>query len=98
MPRERTLISIPPRIAVRIDQIAGPRRRTEFIVQVLGDEILRREQLAALEQAAGAWKDEDHPELADGASVYVEKLRREDDERFTELIASQVGVDGNHPS
>jgi len=96
--RERTLVAIPPRIAARIDQIAGPRRRTEFIVEVLEHEILRREQLAALEQAAGAWKDEDHPELVGGASAYVEKLRREDDERFEELVASQGGVDGNHPS
>ena len=91
MLRERTLVAIPPRIAARIDKIAGPRRRADFIVEVLEHEILRREQLAALEQAAGAWKDEDHPELAGGASAYVKKLRREDDARFEGLVASQDG-------
>jgi hypothetical protein len=91
MTRERTLVAIPPRIAAKIDQLAGPRRRTEFIVEVLEREILRREQLIALELAAGTWKDEDHLELAGGSTAYVEKLRQEDEARFERLAASQGG-------
>ena len=87
--RERTLVAIPPKLAAKIDRLAGPRRRTEFITEVLEDEILRREQLMALELAAGSWKDEDHPELAAGSVPYVEMLRRADDERFQRLVASQ---------
>ena len=57
MRRQRTLVAIPPKIAAGIDRIAGHGNRTEFIVDVLEQEILRREQLAALEQAAGKWKE-----------------------------------------
>ena len=45
-------------------------------------ELMRQRQMAALEQAAGAWKKEDHPELKRGAIAYVRKLRRESERRF----------------
>jgi hypothetical protein len=91
-------VAIPPRIAAKIDQLAGPRRRTEFVTEVLEHEILRREQLIALERASGIWKDEDHPELAGGAAAYVETLRREDDARFQRLTDSAGGGDANPSS
>ncbi len=51
------------------------------------------QQLAALEAAAGAWKDEDHPELAEGGAAYVEKIRAQDrlleKQRMDRLISSQ---------
>ena len=76
----RTLIAIPPPLAAGIDQIAGSKTRTEFIVDVLEREIPRAQQLAALEQAAGCWSDQDHPELADGGAAYVARLRREEED------------------
>ena len=80
----RTLIAMPPPVAAGIDQIAGSKTRTEFIVDVLEREILRAQQRAALEQAAGSWSDPDHPELADGGAAYVARLRREEeDTRFS---------------
>ena len=39
----------------------------------------------ALEAAAGAWKDRDHPDLKQGAAKWVKKLRREYDQRFAKL-------------
>ena len=44
------------------------------------DEIQRRLQLQALRDAEGAWKDEDHPELSDGAAAWVSRLRDESEE------------------
>jgi hypothetical protein len=38
-------------------------------------------QRQALRQTAGAWKLDDHPELAEGAAAWVHKIRTED-ERF----------------
>jgi hypothetical protein len=38
-------------------------------------EIRRREQLEALEQAAGTWADANHPELANGAEAWVREMR-----------------------
>ena len=85
----RTLISIPPAVAAKIDKLAGQEHRSEFIVEILEREIMRREQLAALELAAGCWKDEDHPELAQGSEAYVRQLRQEDQSRFEQIISSQ---------
>jgi len=81
----RTLVPIPPKVAAEIDKIAGHGHRTEFIVDLLEREIRRREQLAALEDTAGAWRDEDHPELADGSEAWVRQMRQESEARFRRL-------------
>jgi hypothetical protein len=39
-------------------------------------------QIKALKSAAGSWKDKDHPELKQGASKWLKKLRREYAQRF----------------
>jgi hypothetical protein len=60
---------------------------------ILSYELQMHQQLAALEAAAGAWKDEDHPELAEGGAAYVEKIRAQDrlleKQRMDRLISSQ---------
>ena len=81
----RKMIPIPPQVAAGIDKIAGHRRRTAFVVEVLEREIRRREQLEALQDAAGAWKDEDHPELAEGGDAWVRQMRGESVRRFAEI-------------
>ncbi len=81
----RKLIPIPSRIAAAIDQIAGPERRNAYIVELLENEVRRQEQLTALHQAAGAWKDEDHPELATGSEAWVRQMREESGKRSERL-------------
>ena len=78
----RTLVPIPTGVAAAIDKIAGAGLRTQFIVDVLEGEIRRREQLAALREAAGSWTDEDHPELASGAEAWVKQMRLESEARL----------------
>jgi hypothetical protein len=85
----RTLVPIPPKVAAQIDKIAGHGHRTEFIVDVLEREIRRREQLAAIQEAAGSWKDQDHPELANGSEAWVRQMRRESEGRFQRLQERQ---------
>jgi hypothetical protein len=79
------MVPIPQRIATGIDEIAGQKRRAHFIVEVLETELQRREQLAALEEAAGSWKDEDHPELANGSELFVRELRNRAAHRLHEI-------------
>lgn len=55
--------------------------------QATEKELTRRRQLAALDAVAGAWKDEDHPELKQGAAKWVRKLRRENERRFRKVTA-----------
>jgi hypothetical protein len=47
------------------------------VAEAAGKELVPRRQLQALMAAAGAWKDEDHPELAQGSVQWVRTLRRE---------------------
>ena len=51
--------------------------RKRFIVDLAEREIRRREQRDALREAGGSWKDEEHPELADGADKWVREMRQE---------------------
>lgn len=54
-------------------------RRTHVVIP----EVRRLEQLRSLGDAVGCWKDENHPELKDGADKWVEKLRDEAEGRST---------------
>jgi hypothetical protein len=79
------MVPIPARIAAGIDKIAGHRKRTAFVVEVLEREMRRREQLEALEQAAGAWADANHPELTNGADAWVREMRDASVQRLQEI-------------
>ena len=85
MRKPRTLIAIPRQLAVAIDKIAGEKQRTAFIVDLIQREVRRREQREALREAAGSWKDEDHPELAEGADKWVREMRQESVKRFEKI-------------
>ena len=47
---------------------------------------MRYRQIAALKAAAGAWKDDDHPELNRGASKWVLKIRQEGELRAKKVV------------
>ncbi|MGA3026623.1 MAG: hypothetical protein ABSF98_17810 [Bryobacteraceae bacterium] len=88
----RTLIPIPSRIAAEIDRIAGQRQRTAFVVELLEREIRRRDQLKAVEEAAGCWRDELHPELAGGSEAWIREMRQQSEARLQRL-QQQRGAD-----
>ncbi len=77
MRTQRTLVPIPPTVIAGIDRIVGHGHRTRVIVELIESELRRREQLAALEDAAGSWKVKDHPELANGSDAWVRQMREE---------------------
>ena len=82
MPNRRTHVVISEDLVAAIDRVVGKRGRSQFLAQAATLELKRREQLAALEQAAGAWKEGNHPELKDGVVSYVRRLRQETEQRF----------------
>jgi hypothetical protein len=82
---KRTHIVIPLKLVAEIDAVVGKRGRSGFLTQAAEKELMRLRQIAALEAAAGAWKDKDHPELAQGAAKWTKKLRKEYDQRFGKL-------------
>ncbi len=71
-----TPIRIPADLLKDIDKHVGPRQRSQFIIEASQRELLRRKQLQAIHECAGAWKDEDYPELPDTVEEFNEYLRK----------------------
>ncbi len=67
--------------------LVGSRRRSSFLTQAAERELMRLRQIKALDEAAGAWRDKDHPELKLGAAKWVKKLRRASERRFQKVSA-----------
>jgi hypothetical protein len=87
MGSRRTHIVISESLVTEIDRLVGKRGRSEFLTQAAEKELRRLRQVRALENAAGAWKDEDHPELKGGAARWVRGLRTESDRRLHKTTA-----------
>ncbi len=84
--KKRTHIVVPRELVDEIDKLSGKRKRSWFITQTLKREIRRLNFIDAVKETAGAWKDEDHPELRKGVSSWVKNLREEDEKRLKEII------------
>ena len=85
MNTKRTHIVIPQQLVAEIDTVVGKRGRSAFLAQAAEKELMRLRQLKALKAAAGSWKDQDHPELKQGAAKWVDHLRRQDQKRFQKV-------------
>ena len=83
--KRRAHVILPVDVVADIDQLVGKRGRSAFLTEVARDEIQRLQQRNALRAAKGAWKDEDHPELKDGAAAWVSQMRAESETRFQEI-------------
>jgi len=81
----RAHVILPVDVVADIDKLVGKRGRSAFLTELAQREIKLRRQREALREAAGSWKDEDHPELAQGAAAWVRQIRALDFERFEEL-------------
>ena len=76
-----THVVIPDEVVEEIDRLVGKRGRSKFLVSAARTEVKRLRLLKALQDASGSWKDEDHPELQNGAALWVSQLRWEDNNR-----------------
>ena len=75
--KRRINVTFPVKVLELVSAVVPPRERNRFIVKAT-EEAARRERLRkALRTAAGAWKLEDHPELAtpEDADRWVRQLR-----------------------
>jgi hypothetical protein len=62
--RERLNLYLTKSVANELRRLIPPRERTRFVEAVLKRELRRKNLKDALEASAGAWTDENHPELA----------------------------------
>jgi hypothetical protein len=82
---KRAHVILPVDVVADIDKLVGKRGRSAFLAELAQREIKLRRQRDVLQETAGAWKSQDHPELAQGADAWVRKIRDLDTQRFEEL-------------
>lgn len=79
MATTRTHVILPEQVIKEIDALVGKRGRSAFLAEVANKEIKRLKLLALLSDPNPVWKSQDHPELKDGAAVWIRESRREDE-------------------
>ena len=89
MASSRTHITLPKEILDELNQLVETRQRSRFIADAVRKELLIARQTKALRQAVGTWKNKDHPEMKDGSSAWVRKLRQESESRFKKQFPSR---------
>ena len=89
--RERLNLYLTKPLADELRRLIPARERTRFVEEVLARELRHRKLKAALKASAGAWKDEDHPELAtfDDVNHWIEEGRKS----FTRDFSKEWGKD-----
>ena len=89
--KERINLYITKSIMDDLRHAIPARERTRFVEEVLARELRRLKLREAIKNAYGAWKDEDHPELASFEDVnrWVEEGRM----RFTRDFSKEWGKD-----
>jgi hypothetical protein len=85
MQSQGIMVPFPPEVIAEIDKIVSEADRTAFLVDLARREIKLNRQRNALRAAKGAWKTEDHPELAQGAAQWVHDIRQESVKRFADI-------------
>jgi len=91
----RAHIVLPAKLAKEIDELAGPRGRSAFLVELAQNEVRRQKMLAFLDRSKPAWRTEDHPDMEEhGPAAWVHDLRRERSarqEHLDELVNEAEG-------
>jgi metal-responsive CopG/Arc/MetJ family transcriptional regulator len=85
MLRKRAHVILPADLLAEVDRLVGERGRSAFLADLVRREIQRRNLLAALREARGSWKTEEHPELQEGSEAFVDRLRAENEARLKSL-------------
>lgn len=84
--KNKAHLIFPEDLLQAIDKLVGKRGRSKFVAEATRKELKRIQFLQALQEAAGSWKDEDHPELKEkGTYQWVREQREMEDRRFKEF-------------
>lgn len=85
----KTHLIFPRELLEAIDKFVGKRKRSQFVVEATKEKLAQEKFLKVLKETAGAWKDENHPELRTKKDVdkYLRKLRKSFGERLKRVYA-----------
>ncbi len=61
--QEKITVVLPTGLLERLRAHVPPRQRSRFILEAIEERLATQELLAALDETAGAWTDENHPEM-----------------------------------
>jgi len=60
---QKVTVTLPQPLLQRLNEYVPLRQRSHFIVAAIEERLAIEEQLEAIEESAGAWLDEHHPEM-----------------------------------
>lgn len=85
--RYRLNVSFPSEVLEELKKTVPSGERSQLIVQATQKELKKRRLLLALKEAAGAWRDENHPELktVDNIHHWLNQLRTPTEQRLSDL-------------
>lgn len=74
---QKITVTLPKDLLDRLNQIVPARGRSRFITEAIDQHLIAEEQLAVLNETAGAWSDEHHPDLRTDAQIdqWIQDLR-----------------------
>ena len=74
---QKVTITLPKTVLQRLNELIPARQRSRYISEALEKRLALEEQMLALDESAGAWSDENHPDMQDGAAIdrWLETLR-----------------------
>jgi len=67
---------LPDDLLNELRQLVGQRQQSRFVAVALRKELQRERMKNALTNSFGAWKDEDHPEFAQGVDQHIRAQRK----------------------
>jgi metal-responsive CopG/Arc/MetJ family transcriptional regulator len=71
-------VTLPEDLLVRLDTRIPPRQRSRFIAAAIESQLTIAEQIAALEETAGVWTDENHSDMLtdEGIDNWLQNIRQ----------------------
>ncbi len=75
---KKITVTLPRDLVERLDDRVPTRQRSRFIADAIESQLAIEEQLAALEETAGIWTDDNHPKMKSDEDIdhWLQDLRQ----------------------
>jgi len=93
---KRISVIFPVKVLEDLRRLVPPRERSKFIAEATETELKRLRLEKALRESAGAWSDEDHPDLmtVEDVNRYIRRLRETSMPRSWDEIEAEAEQGG----
>lgn len=75
---QKITVTLPQGVLARLRAHVPARQRSRFILEAIEERLALEEQIAALDETAGAWSEQNHPEMRTEEDIdrWLSELRR----------------------